>query len=238
MTSQHIALEQSFRTVEHSDVTDTQATVRRYWSRAHDVESWLLLFKWTAYRIVLCFHAAGRMHVKRVILSSDTTSIPVPFLDWWKAEIHTAEFCRDHWVLAKSSLTFRSLQSCKRAEVEFRRRHPQRLAHRQEEALEQHRGEAHQPGERAARLSNQTHTGREGEVRLLCTLAEFFSLWPLLNWAFLLWSQWWDGDNVVWIIVLLCRELEEYKEKQDDNQNGGDVAKISSKHVCIFMFFS
>lgn len=26
------------------------------------------------------------------------------------------------------------------------------------------------------------------------------------------------------------RELEEYKEKQDDNQNGGDAAKISSKH--------
>lgn len=37
-----------------------------------------------------------------------------------------------------------------------------------------------------------------------------------------------------WIIVL-CRELEEYKEKQDDNQNGGDVAKISSKHVCSFL---
>ncbi|XP_040885161.1 E3 ubiquitin-protein ligase CHIP isoform X2 [Toxotes jaculatrix] len=26
------------------------------------------------------------------------------------------------------------------------------------------------------------------------------------------------------------RELEEYKEKQDDNQNGGDAAKIASKH--------
>lgn len=34
--------------------------------------------------------------------------------------------------------------------------------------------------------------------------------------------------------VCFCRELEEYKEKQDDNQNGGDVAKISSKHVGIF----
>lgn len=32
-----------------------------------------------------------------------------------------------------------------------------------------------------------------------------------------------------------CRELEEYKEKQDDNQNGGDAAKISSKHVCFFI---
>lgn len=32
------------------------------------------------------------------------------------------------------------------------------------------------------------------------------------------------------------RELEEYKEKQDDNQNGGDAAKISSKHVCVFLF--
>lgn len=34
--------------------------------------------------------------------------------------------------------------------------------------------------------------------------------------------------------VCFCRELEEYKEKQDDNQNGGDAAKISSKHVGIF----
>lgn len=39
VTSQHVALEQSFRTVEHSDMTDTQATVGRYWSRAYDVES-------------------------------------------------------------------------------------------------------------------------------------------------------------------------------------------------------
>lgn len=77
---------------------------------------------------------------------------------------------------AKFPLIFHSLQSCKRAEAELRRRHPQRLAHRQEEALEQHRGEAHQPGERAARLPNQTHTGGEGEVRLLRAPAEFFSL--------------------------------------------------------------
>lgn len=31
------------------------------------------------------------------------------------------------------------------------------------------------------------------------------------------------------------RELEEYKEKQDDNQNGGDAGKISSRHVCFWM---
>lgn len=31
--------------------------------------------------------------------------------------------------------------------------------------------------------------------------------------------------------LYLHRELEEYKEKQDDNQNGGDAAKISSRHV-------
>lgn len=30
--------------------------------------------------------------------------------------------------------------------------------------------------------------------------------------------------------VYMCRELE-CKEKQDDNQNGGDAAKIASKHV-------
>lgn len=38
------------------------------------------------------------------------------------------------------------------------------------------------------------------------------------------------------ITLYLCRELEEYKEKQDDNQNGGDAAKISSKHVCVSHF--
>lgn len=27
--------------------------------------------------------------------------------------------------------------------------------------------------------------------------------------------------------------MEEYKEKQDDDQNGGDAAKIASKHVCF-----
>lgn len=37
--------------------------------------------------------------------------------------------------------------------------------------------------------------------------------------------------------VLFCRELEEYKEKQDDNQNGGDTAKIASKHVGSCMCF-
>lgn len=44
-----------------------------------------------------------------------------------------------------------------------------------------------------------------------------------------------DGAEIFSNFVLLCRELEEYKEKQDDNQNGGDAAKIASKHVrfCI-----
>lgn len=65
-----------------------------------------------------------------------------------------------------------------------------------------------------------------------------FSLQYLVNQYLLSWCQWRDVGNVVWIIVLLCRELEEYKEKQDDNQNGGDVAKISSKHVCVFIIFS
>ena len=59
-----------------------------------------------------------------------------------------------------------SLQPGQGAEAELWRRHPQRSAHGQEEALEQHRGEAHPPGERAARLSHQADPGREGEVRL------------------------------------------------------------------------
>lgn len=33
--------------------------------------------------------------------------------------------------------------------------------------------------------------------------------------------------------MFFCRELDEYKEKQDDNQNGGDPAKISSKTVSL-----
>lgn len=41
----------------------------------------------------------------------------------------------------------------------------------------------------------------------------------------------WGGAVVSKDVVLFCRELEEYKEKQDDNQNGGDTAKIASKHV-------
>lgn len=38
--------------------------------------------------------------------------------------------------------------------------------------------------------------------------------------------------------VYICRELEEYKEKQDDNQNGGDAAKIASKHVSFYTFWT
>lgn len=62
---------------------------------------------------------------------------------------------------------FCSLQSCKRTEAELWRWHPERLAHCQEETLEQHWGEAHQPGEWVACLSDQTYTGWERKVRLL-----------------------------------------------------------------------
>lgn len=52
-----------------------------------------------------------------------------------------------------------SLQPGQGAKAELWRRHPKCPAARQKEALEQHRGEAHQPGERAACLSHQTHPG-------------------------------------------------------------------------------
>lgn len=49
--------------------------------------------------------------------------------------------------LALSALSPLSLQPRQGTAAEFRGRHPQRAAHRQEETLEQHRGEADQPGE-------------------------------------------------------------------------------------------
>lgn len=37
--------------------------------------------------------------------------------------------------------------------------------------------------------------------------------------------------------LIFYRELDDYKEKHDDNQNGSDAAKIASKHVCFYIDF-